>query len=83
MKKIKILTISDNPVAPSGVATQTKYMIEGLLKTGRYQIVSLGGAIKHQDYRPIKFESWGDDWTIYPVDNYGDPTTIRSFLRTE
>ena len=83
MKKIKILTLSDNPLAPSGVATQTKYMIEGLLKTGRYQFISLGGAIKHQDYRPIKFDSWGDDWTIYPVDDYGDPSAIRSFIRTE
>ena len=31
----------------------------------------------------IKFENWGDDWVIYPVDNYGDPSVIRSFLRTE
>ena len=34
-KKIKILTISDHPLAPSGVGTQTKYFIEALLKTSR------------------------------------------------
>ena len=32
-KKIKVLTLSDHPLSPSGVGTQTKYMIEGLLKT--------------------------------------------------
>lgn len=30
--KIKIFTISDHPLSPSGVGTQTKYMIEGMLK---------------------------------------------------
>ena len=45
--KIKILTISDMPLSPSGVGTQTKYVIESLLKTGKYQVISLGGAIKH------------------------------------
>ena len=58
MKKIKILTLSDNPLAPSGVATQTRYMIEGLLRTGRYEVVSLGGAIKHRDYRPVRLEEF-------------------------
>ena len=82
-KKIKILTLSDHPLSPSGVGTQTKYMIEGLLKTGDYQVVSLGGAVKHQNYQPLKTETWGDDWTIYPVDGYGTQDTIRSILRNE
>jgi hypothetical protein len=34
-KKIKILTISDHPLSPSGVGTQTKYFIAELLKTRR------------------------------------------------
>ena len=29
-KKIKILTISDHPLSPSGVGTQTKYILEKL-----------------------------------------------------
>ena len=53
-KKIKVLTISDHPLMPSGVATQTKYFIEGLLKSGKFTVVSLGGAIKHQNYQPIR-----------------------------
>ena len=83
MKKTKILTISDHPLSPSGVGTQTKYFIEALLKTGRYQFVSLGGAMKHEDYRPQKVEPWNDDWTIYPVDGYGNHEIIRSVLQKE
>ena len=41
-KKIKILTISDHPLSLSGVGTQTRYVIESLLKTGRFEVISLG-----------------------------------------
>ena len=82
-KKIKVLTLSDHPFSPSGVGTQTKYIVEGLLKTGKYQVLSLGGAIKHQDYRPQKTEQWGDDWVLVPVDGYGNKDMIRSIIRTE
>ena len=70
-KKHKIRTLGDHPLSPSGVGTQTRYFIEGLLKTGRYQVFSLGGAIKHENYNPIKTEEWGDDWVIHPIDGYG------------
>jgi len=80
-KKIKILTLSDHPLSPSGVGTQTKYMIDGMLRTGRYQFVSFGGAMKHHDYTPGKTEQWGDDWVIFPVDGYGTQDQIRSALR--
>jgi glycosyltransferase involved in cell wall biosynthesis len=83
MTKKKILVLSDHPLSPSGVGTQTKYMIEALLKTGRYQFVCLGGAIKHHDYNPVKVEGWGDDWIIYPVDGYGNHEIIRSLLQKE
>ena len=82
-KKIKILTLSDHPFSPSGVGTQAKYIIEGMLATGKYQFLSLGGAIKHQDYRPQKTEQWGEDWTIVPVDGYGNADMIRSIVTTE
>tara|TARA_Y100000593_G_scaffold15382_2_gene29923 strand:+ start:5954 stop:7213 length:1260 start_codon:yes stop_codon:yes gene_type:complete len=82
MKK-KILTLSDHPFSPSGVGTQTKYVIEALLKTGEYQIISLGGAIKHQNYQPIKTEQWGEDWIVHPVDGYGTPDLVRSVIRSE
>mgnify|MGYP003110378491 FL=1 len=79
-KKIKILTLSDHPLSPSGVGTQTKYMIEGLLNTGNYQVRSFGGAIKHDDYTPQKSEVHGDDWIIYPVDGYGNQESIRAIV---
>ena len=83
MSKKKILVLSDHPLSPSGVGTQTKYMIEALLKTGRYQFICLGGAIKHYNYNPIKVEGWGDDWIIYPIDGYGNAEVIRSLLQNE
>ena len=82
-EKKKILVLSDHPLSPSGVGTQTKYFIEALLKTNRYKFVCLGGAIKHQNYDPVKVDPWGEDWVIYPVDGYGDHDIIRSLLRTE
>lgn len=82
MSKKKILWLSDHPLVPSGVGTQAKYLIEGLLATGQYQFVCLGGAVKHPDYRPQKVqpEKYGDDWVIFPVDGYGDKNLIRQML---
>lgn len=83
MKKTKILTLSDHPLSPSGVGTQTKYFIEALLKTGRYEFVSFGGAMKHNDYRPVMIEPWGKSWKIFPVDGYGTHEMIRSVIQKE
>lgn len=83
MKKKKILVLSDHPLSPSGVGTQTKYMIEALLKSGRYEFVCLGGAMQHQDYSPVKVDPWGDHWRIFPVDGYGDHEIIRSIMQKE
>jgi glycosyltransferase involved in cell wall biosynthesis len=81
-KKIKVLVLSDHPLSPSGVGTQTKYMIESCLKTNKFSFICLGGAIKHQDYNPVKVEPYGDDWIIVPVDGYGNQDMIRSVLQT-
>ena len=83
MSKIKILTLSDHPLSPSGVGTQTKYFCESLLKTGRYSIISLGGAVKHKDYRPVYVDPYKEDWQIIPIDGYGNPQMIRSIIRNE
>jgi len=82
-KKMKILTLSDHPLSPSGVGTQTRYIIEGLLKTGKYQFLSFGGAIKHNKYEPQKTEEWGDDWIIWPVDGYGTQDQIRAIIHQQ
>ena len=82
-KKIKVLTLSDHPLSPSGVGTQTRYVIEALLKTGKFEVPSLGGAIKHRDYSPKMVEPYGKDWRIIPVDGYGTAEMIRSIMRNE
>ena len=65
-EKKKILVISDHPLAPSGVGTQTRYIINALLETGRYKVVCLGGAMKHKNYSPQKVDGFGEDFIIYP-----------------
>src|SRR5579859_3398309 len=81
--KIKLMTISDIPLLPSGVGSQSRYIFEGLLKTGDYQIRSLGGAIKHPDYRPFMVDPYKEDFVIYPVDGYGTPEIMRELLDHE
>jgi len=83
MKKIKVFCLADSPLAPSGVGTQTRYMIEGLLQTGKFEFVCFGGAIKHPDYKPIRTEEYGDDWIIYPVDGYGTQEQVRALLKAQ
>ena len=82
-KKIKVLTLSDHPLSPSGVGTQTKYFIEALLKTGKFQFICLGGAMKHDNYSAQKVAPYEDDWMVIPVDGYGDAEKIRSIIRNE
>ena len=85
-KKTKILLLGDHPMAPSGVGTQLKYVCEALLKTGKYQFVCLGGAMKHDNYDPqtITGDEWDDgEFRVFPVDGYGTVEMIRSLLWTE
>jgi len=77
-KKIKVITISDHPMLPSGVGTQTKYVIEALLETKKFQVFSLGGAMKHPNYNLMKVS---DDWHILPVDGYGDKSKVLSIIK--
>jgi glycosyltransferase involved in cell wall biosynthesis len=81
--KIKVFIISDHPFSPSGVGTQTRYMMEHLLETGEYSFICFGGAIKHENYQPQKFDKYEDDLVIYPVDGYGTQDSVRSIIRTE
>lgn len=85
-KRKKILWLSDHPLIPSGVGIQAKYVISGLLNTGEYQFVCLGGAIKHPDYTPqmVGPEEFGQgNWIIYPVDGHGNKEQLREFLAKE
>lgn len=85
-KKKKILWLSDHPLIPSGVGIQAKYVISGLLKTGEFQFVCLGGAIKHPDYKPqmVAPDEFGEgNWIIHPVDGHGNKEQLRRFLADE
>jgi glycosyltransferase involved in cell wall biosynthesis len=81
--KIKVLVIADHPMAPSGVGTQTRYIIETLLKTGKYKFICLGGAVQHKDYNPQKIQGWEEDWVVFPVKGYGTPEMVRSMVMNE
>jgi glycosyltransferase involved in cell wall biosynthesis len=82
-EKIKLVTISDHPLVSSGVGLQTRYILEGLLATGRYSVRSIGGAIDHKDYTPQRISEYGDDWMIYPVKGYGNEHLMRQILDVE
>lgn len=81
--KIKVLTLGDHPLAPTGVGNQSRLFIESLLDTDKYEFVSLAGAHKHRDYSPMVTENYGEKWKIFPVDGYGSPDVVRSIMRTE
>ena len=82
-KKIKVFVISDHPLSPSGVGTQTLYMIENLLKTGRFKFYCFGGALDHKSYKPVHVDPWGQDFIIQPVKAYGNKDQVRAALLAE
>ena len=82
-KRIKILTLGDMPLATSGVGNQSKYVIEALLESEKFEVFSLGGAMKHPQYNLIKTEKWGDLWRVLPVDQFGGKELLRSIIWRE
>lgn len=79
-KKHKVLMLSDHPLAPSGVGVQARFLIEGLIKTGRWSFRCLGGAMKHVNYETIGVNA---DFIVKPVDGFGNKEMIRNLLITE
>jgi glycosyltransferase involved in cell wall biosynthesis len=79
-KKYKILTLCDHPMSTSGVGVQAGLLFNSLLATGKYKFVSLGGALKHSDYRIMQPHP---DFIIKPVDGFGTKEQIRQLLLTE
>jgi glycosyltransferase involved in cell wall biosynthesis len=79
-KKIKVLTLSDHPLLPSGVGTQTYYIIKALLDSGKFEVLSFGGAVNHKDYTPQNPDGYEGRWQIFPIDGYGDPPKLRAVV---
>jgi len=82
MQKKKILVLSDHALSTSGVGTQTRHLISGLLERakGRYTFRQFGAAMKHSDYRTVIVN---DDFIIKPIDGFGDRELLRVTLATE
>ena len=64
-KKLKILALCDHPLSTSGVGIQSRYLFDGLLKTGKYSIRCFGAAVKHTNYDTIVVN---EDFVIKPID---------------
>ena len=79
-KKLKVLVLSDHALSTSGVGTQTRHLIEGLLKKDTWTFRQFGAALKHTDYRTIVVN---DDFIIKPIDGFGTPDLLRVTLATE
>ena len=78
--KFKVLVLSDHALSTSGVGTQTRHLIEGLLKKGCWSFRQFGAAMKHTDYRTIMINK---DFIIKPIDGFGNADLIRITLATE
>lgn len=70
----------DHPLSTSGVGVQARYLLMGLVDTGKYSIKCLGTAIKHENYDLV---SVGDDFIIKPIDGFGSPEFIRMTIAAE
>ena len=52
--KYKVLMLSDHALSTSGVGTQSRHLIEGLLKKNMWSFRQFGAAVKHDSYDTIK-----------------------------
>ena len=78
--KKKILMLSDHALSTSGVGTQSRFLINGLVDTGKYTFRQFGAAQKHTDYKVMKVN---EDFIIKPTDGFGTPEMLRVALATE
>jgi glycosyltransferase involved in cell wall biosynthesis len=76
-KKRTILMLCDHPLATSGVGTQSRWLINGLIATGKYKFYVFGGAIKHDSYDEVIVNP---DFIIKPTNGFGDKNLLRRAL---
>lgn len=69
--------ISDHPLSTSGVGTQARWLINGLVNTGKYSFRCFGGAIKHDNYEIVAVDP---DFIIKPTNGFGDKNLLRKTL---
>jgi len=78
--KQKILMIGDHPLSTSGVGVQSRFLIHGLLATGRYSFKCFGAALKHENLEQIVVTP---DFVIKPINGFGDKMLIRQAIMQE
>jgi glycosyltransferase involved in cell wall biosynthesis len=78
--KKTILLLSDHPLSSSGVGTQARWLINGLINTGKWKFKCFGGAVKHDDYRTVVVN---EDFIIKPTNGFGDRNMLRQVLVSE
>jgi glycosyltransferase involved in cell wall biosynthesis len=64
-------------VSTSGVGTQARWLINGLIETGKYSFRCFGGAIRHENY---EVNVVNPDFIIKPTDGFGDRNLLRKTI---
>lgn len=77
MQKKNILMLCDHPLSTSGVGTQARWLIHGLVATGKYSFKVFGGAVKHDNYNVTVVNP---DFIIKPTNGFGDRNLLRKTL---
>ena len=77
MRKKTILMLSDHPLSTSGVGTQSRWLIHGLIATGNYSFRCFGGAVRHDNY---EINVVNPDFVIKPTNGFGDRNLLRKTL---
>ena len=78
--KYKVLMLSDHALSTSGVGTQSRHLINGLIDKGIWTFRQFGAAMKHENYDVVKVN---DDFIIKPMDGFGSKEILRMALATE
>jgi len=80
IQKKKILMLCDHPLSTSGVGVQARWLINGLISTGKYSFKVFGGAVRHEDYSIVNVTP---DFAIKPTNGFGDQNLLRKALVAE
>ena len=72
--------LSDHALSTSGVGTQSRHLISGLLKKGCWSVRQFGAAMKHDDYNVVRVS---EDFIIKPIDGFGSKELLRLAIATE
>jgi glycosyltransferase involved in cell wall biosynthesis len=75
--KKTILMLSDHPLSTSGVGTQARWLINGLVATGKYSFRCFGGAVRHENY---EVNVVNPDFIVKPTNGFGDRNMLRKAI---